>query len=300
MKISTAWSHQLGLNAVLLQQNKVNQAQLKLASGEKFLKPSEAPLDNAQVLAFQQRINQIKQFQGNLDAARQRLGLEETSLKSALDVMNRIKELGLQGLNGINNQADRNGIADEIDQMGAQLLSLANTKNANGEYLFAGMMNQQVPFKAGATPGAPFVYQGDSNQRKIQIDDGLTVADGDPGNKVFGPTTSTSADSVFDVIKTFTTQLRAGNPSAATLGQLEPHLQKMITTESSIGARLNLIEKQQNAHADYLLDMKTAKSRLKDLDYAIAISQFNQETLALQASQQAFAKVQNLSLFKFI
>ncbi|WP_198246054.1 flagellin [methane-oxidizing endosymbiont of Gigantopelta aegis] len=74
----------------------------------------------------------------------------------------------------------------------------------------------------------------------------------------------------------------------------------MITTESSVGARLNLIEKQQNAHADYLLDMETAKSRLKDLDYASAISQFNQETLALQASQQAFAKVQNLSLFQFI
>jgi len=296
MKISTAWSHQLGLNAVLLQQNKVNQSQLKLASGEKYLKPSEAPLDNAQVMAFQQRIDQVKQFQDNLDAAQQRLGLEETTLKSALDVMNRIKDLGLQGLNGINNQVDRDTIADEIDQMGAQLLSLANTKNANGEYLFAGMMSQQVPFKAGT----PFVYQGDGNQRQIQIDEGLTVADGDPGNSVFGPTTNTSADSVFDVIQTFTAQLRAGNPSAATLGQIEPYLQKMITTESSIGARLNLIEKQQNAHADYLLDMETAKSRLKDLDYASAISQFNQETLALQASQQAFAKVQNLSLFQFI
>ncbi len=296
MKISTAWSHQLGLNAVLLQQNKVNQSQLKLASGEKYLKPSEAPLDNAQVMAFQQRIDQVKQFQDNLDAAQQRLGLEETTLKSALDVMQRIKDLGLQGLNGINNQSDRNSIADEIDQMGAQLLSLANTQNANGEYLFAGMMSQQVPFQAGT----PFVYQGDSNQRQIQINDGLTVADGDPGNSIFGPTTNTSADSVFDVIQTFTAQLRAGTPSAATLGQLEPYHKKIITTESSVGARLNLIEKQQNAHADYLLAMETEKSRLKDLDYASAISQFNQETLALQASQQAFAKVQNLSLFQFI
>ncbi|WP_198246052.1 flagellar hook-associated protein FlgL [methane-oxidizing endosymbiont of Gigantopelta aegis] len=159
--------------------------QQPLASGEKYLKPSEAPLDNAQVMAFQQRIDQVKQFQDNLDAAQQRLGLEETTLKSALDVMNRIKDLGLQGLNGINNQADRDTIADEIDQMGAQLLSLANTQNANGEYLFAGMMSQQVPFQAGT----PFVYQGDSNQRQIQINDGLTVADGDPGNSVFGPTT---------------------------------------------------------------------------------------------------------------
>ncbi len=296
MKISTAWSHQLGLNAMLSQQGKVNQSQLKLSSGLNYLKPSEAPLDNAQVMAFQQRIDEIKQFQDNLKMGRQRLALEETTLKSSLEVMHRIKDLGLQGINGINNQSDLNTLADEIDQMGAQLLNLANTQNANGEYLFAGMMSRQIPFQSGT----PFVYQGDSNQRQIQINDNQTLPDGDPGNRIFGPTNNTSADSVFDVIKAITAELRAGNLQPATLGKLDATFEKIITTQSAVGARLNVIEKQQNAHEDYVLDIETAKSKLKDLDYASAISQFNQETLALQASQQAFAKVQDLSLFRFI
>ncbi len=296
MKISTSWSHQLGLNAILLQQGKVNESQLKLSSGEKYLKPSEAPLDNAQVMAFQQRIDQINQFQDNLRTARQRLELEETTLKSSLNVMHRIKDLGIQGLNGVNNQSDLDAIADEIDQMGAQLLNLANTQRPNGEYLFSGMMSQQIPFQSGS----PFVYQGDGNQRQIQINDNQRLADGDPGNSIFGPTNSTSADSVFDVIKEITAELRAGNPQASTLGKLDTTFEKIITTESAVGARLNVIEQQQNAHEDYLLDIETAKSELKDLDYASAISEFNQRTQALQASQQAFAKVQDLSLFRFI
>lgn len=296
MKISTTWSHQLGLNAILTQQGKVTESQLKLASGQKYLKPSEAPLDNAQVMAFQQRIDQIKQYQDNLQTGQQRLELEESTLKSSLDIMYRIKDLGLQGLNGVNNQSDLDGIADEIDQMGSQLLSLANTQNANGEYLFSGMMSQQIPFQSGS----PFVYQGDSNQRQIQLNDNQTIPDGDPGNSIFGPTNSTSADSVFDVIKSFTAELRAGNPQASTLGKLDKTFAKIVTTESAIGARLNVIEQQQNAHEDYVLDIETAMSKLKDLDYASAISEFNQQTQALQASQQAFAKVQNLSLFQFI
>jgi flagellar hook-associated protein 3 FlgL len=296
MKISTTWSHQLSLNAMLSQQSKVNQSQLKLATGLNYLKPSEAPLDNAQVMAFQQRIDEIKQFQDNLQMGKQRLELEETTLKSSLEIMHRIKDLGIQGINGINNQTDLDSIADEIDQMGAQLLNLANSKNANGEYLFSGMMTKQIPFQAGT----PFVYQGDSNQRQIQINDNQSLPDGDPGNSIFGPTNSTSADSVFDVIKEITNELRAGGLQASTLGKLDATFENIITTESAVGARLNVIDKQLNAHEDYILDIETAQSQLKDLDYASAISQFNQQALALQASQQAFAKVQDLSLFKFI
>jgi flagellar hook-associated protein 3 FlgL len=46
--------------------------------------------------------------------------------------------------------------------------------------------------------------------------------------------------------------------------------------------------------------MQTALSSLQDIDYASAISQLNQQTVALQASQQAYAQVQKLSLFNYL
>jgi len=40
--------------------------------------------------------------------------------------------------------------------------------------------------------------------------------------------------------------------------------------------------------------MKTVLSATEDLDYAEAISKFNQQTVSLQAAQQAFAQVKNI------
>jgi flagellar hook-associated protein 3 FlgL len=46
--------------------------------------------------------------------------------------------------------------------------------------------------------------------------------------------------------------------------------------------------------------MQTLLSATQDLDFTEAISRFNLQTVSLQAAQQAFAKVQDLSLFKFL
>ncbi len=296
MKISTAWSQQLGVNSMLLQQAKVTQSQLQLAKGTKILTPSDDPAAASRVIAFQQRIDQVGQYQRNIDTAKQRLGLEESTLQSALDVMNRLKDLGIQGLNGINNASDKKAIAAEFDQLNAQLLSLANTQGANGEYIFSGFLSKQVPF----TVGSPYSYNGDDNQRKIQISDTRKVADGDAGNSIFGPTGSSAGDSVFDVIKKFSDELKAGTPQASTLGKLNTTFENIISTQSSVGARLKAIDLQSQSHDGYLLDMQSALSDTQDLDYAEAISRFNLQNTALQAAQQAFAKVQNLSLFNFL
>jgi len=296
MKISTAFNQQLGVNSMLTQQAKVLHSQLLLAKGTKILTPSDDPAAASRVIAFQQRIDQVGQYQRNIDTVKQRLGLEESTLQSATDVMNRLKDLGLQGLNGINNASDKKAIAAEFDQLNAQLLSLANTQRANGEYLFSGFQTKTAPF----TVGTPYVYNGDNNQRKIQISDTRQITDGDAGNSIFGPTSSSAGDSVFDVIKKFSAELKAGTPQASTLGKLNTSFDNINSTRSSVGGRLKALDFQSQSHDGYLLDLKSALSATKDLDYAKAISQFNLEKTALQAAQQAFAKVQKLSLFNFL
>jgi flagellar hook-associated protein 3 FlgL len=50
----------------------------------------------------------------------------------------------------------------------------------------------------------------------------------------------------------------------------------------------------------FTLAVTDVRSTLEDLDYAEAISRFNQQMTALQASQQAFVKIQDMSLFNFL
>ncbi len=84
------------------------------------------------------------------------------------------------------------------------------------------------------------------------------------------------------------------------LSDLDAALENFLQIRTSVGARLNALDDQENQNEKYSVDMQSVLSKTQDLDYAEAISRFNQENTALQAAQQAFARVQNLSLFNFL
>ena len=64
-------------------------------------------------------------------------------------------------------------------------------------------------------------------------------------------------------------------------------------------ARLAL-DRQREVNESVNLQVQQNLSVINDLDYAEAVSRFEQQRLGLQAAQQAFAKVQGLSLFNYL
>jgi len=287
---------------MLDQQSRLNQTQLQMNAQKKILTPSDDPAAASRIIDLNQSIKQTEQYQSNNDTARQRLTLEDTVLQSATDILQQINELSIQGLSDTNSAA-RPTIAAEMTGLNQQLLGLANTKNANGEYLFSGFKSTTQPFTQNA--GA-YSYVGDTNQRSIQIGETWQIADGDYGSNVFGMPTSGalpapgSIPNIFEVIDKFVTDLRANTPNSASLADISSVLNNIVTVRSSVGTRLNTLDNQQAFNTDHVLNTKTALSATEDLDYVEAISRFNQQTLALQASQQAFAQVKKLSLFNYL
>ncbi len=75
------------------------------------------------------------------------------------------------------------------------------------------------------------------------------------------------------------------------------HLSKART---DIGARLNTLDIQEQQHEDFNLSLSKARSNFEDLDYSKAIIEFNENSRALQASQLAFGKTKDLTLFNYI
>ena len=116
--------------------------------------------------------------------------------------------------------------------------------------------------------------------------------------------------SIFDTIKSAIGWLAAGptpaNPVQHSvdysdiLGQLDNALNHMTSRRTDAGARLQLIESQENHHLDAQLYLSAGQSRIEDLDFAKAISAFEQSKVALQAAQQTFIQVKNLSLFNYM
>ncbi|WP_428775418.1 flagellar hook-associated protein FlgL [Vibrio sp.] len=75
------------------------------------------------------------------------------------------------------------------------------------------------------------------------------------------------------------------------------HLNKART---DVGARLNTLDIQEQQHEDFKMTLAKSKSNFEDLDYAEAVIEFNENSRALQASQQAFGKTKDLTLFNYI
>ncbi len=74
----------------------------------------------------------------------------------------------------------------------------------------------------------------------------------------------------------------------------------METSRAEVGARLVAVDSAASARADLDLELSTSLGDLRDLDYAEAISRMNQQLTGLQAAQQAYSRIAQLSLFNFL
>jgi len=183
MRISTSQIFQQGLSAMLEQQSKLMQTEQQLATGRRILVPSDDPAGSAQMLDLGQAVAVTKQFQENVKSAKERLGLEDSTLDSVTGLLQRVRsELAVQANNATQTNDTRAAISLEVQQRLNDLLSLANTRDANNEYLFSGYKGQVQPF---AKTNTGFSYSGDQGSRYLQIGPTTQVATGDSGSDVF-------------------------------------------------------------------------------------------------------------------
>ncbi len=183
MRISTAQLFQMGIKSVLDQQNDLTRLQTQIASGKRIENPSEDPAGAVRILDLRQAIETTTQYQENINMVRQRLSQEDTTLNSLGDVLQRVRELAVQGNNDTLTAADRGSIAVEVRQRLDDMLALANTRDANGEYLFSGFRSNTKPFSAQVD--GSYLYHGDQGQRFLQVSPTRQVADRDSGSAIF-------------------------------------------------------------------------------------------------------------------
>jgi len=170
MRISTRQIYTQGIEAFQQQQQKLAQLQHQISSGVRLNKPSEDPAAASRVLELEQDVSVNLQYQANINLAEQRLVQQDSVMKSYANLLNRVRELAIQGNNGPLDPASRNAIAGELDQRLSELYSLTNTTDANGDYLFAGFQNANLPFTPATTGSIDHVsFNGDAGTRSIQI-----------------------------------------------------------------------------------------------------------------------------------
>ena len=300
MRISTIQLFQQRVDAMLAQQQQLSKTEMQLATGKRVVSPSDDPAASLRNLQLDDRRTQNVQFLENIDRAQGRLELEETALANGVDLLQRVRELAVAALNGSNSPGDLQAIEVEVRSLLDGLVGAANTRNANGEYLFGGYQTGGVPFSDNGS--GVISYSGDRGTLHLQVSATRQLAVADNGADVFMaiPAAGGGTVSVFDVVNDFANALASAAPQSATLTDLDTAMENLLAVRADVGARLRAVDEQRDINQSFNLVIEREQSDIMDLDYTEAVARFNRELLALQASEQVFSKVQGLSLFNFL
>jgi flagellar hook-associated protein 3 FlgL len=166
MRISTAWLFSSGAATISRKQAEMAKSQEQLSSGKRVLTPSDDPIAASNALTAEQSRALAEQYLRNQGMAQSSLGLAESALGQVGDVLQQARTLVVSAGNGSLGPKDRASLAQELRGTLETLLSLANTGDGAGGFLFSGYQDSVQPFVHGASGIA---YQGDQGSRTLQV-----------------------------------------------------------------------------------------------------------------------------------
>jgi flagellar hook-associated protein 3 FlgL len=277
-----------------LQRNiaKSEKIQEQLSSGKQINRPSDSPTGTVSALQLRTESRANEQYLRNAQDGLGWLDTVESSLSSASTLLNRVRDLTVQGLNtGSGNAQSREALAVEVDQIREQLLSHANTKYLDRP-VFGGTTAGSAAYDATGT------YVGDEGQTMRTVSAGTKVRVDTNGPQAFGA----GPTGVFGVLTDLAAAMRSGDDAALTAGlnNLDGASNVLRTAMSDVGARYNRINQAKESAQDRLLSVTAQLSDIEDIDLPKTIMEMQLQQTSYQAALAASAKVIQPSLIDFL
>lgn len=293
MKISTAQFFRTNSEAMSKGQFEVSSLQAKLGAGKQLISPSDDSSKANLISRFQSSLERQDVYRQNIESAKTRLTSEETALTSITAVFQRASEIAIMGANGTMVAEDRAVLGAEIEELRKELIRLGNTRDINGEYIFAGNRINSPPYVENGS--GDVAYVGDYGRLSINVSDTRSIAINTLGSELLRPDEFSAILSLEQGLKT--NDLSLLNES---IGQLKDSSDRISVSFGSMAGRFSALNSQEELLEDTSLRIQQIISENKDLDYAKAITELSKESLALQALQASFTKISQLTLFNFM
>ncbi|WJV60943.1 flagellar hook-associated protein FlgL [Pectobacteriaceae bacterium CE70] len=319
MRLSTTTIYQQNLSSITNAYSKYQESALQLSSGKRVNTPSDDPIAASQAVILSQTQASSSQYATARDSATNSLSLETTVLEQVTDVIQNVQTLIVEAGNTTYSDADRQSLSTELQGYKDQLLSLANSTDSNGNYIFAGYQTDTEPFVMDSSGNV--TYAGGSVAISQKVDSSRTMATGDTGSDVFmslasGYTTepdgSTSESNIFNTIDTVLEALdisldNAGSDTTITDNYtalldkgnrgMSNSLDNVLTVQASVGSKLNELTTLDSIGDSRDILMSDKMSDLVDADIYETYSEYSLRQVALQAAYGAFSSLKDLSLF---
>lgn len=302
IRIATSTIYQNSTQSIMADQAAVMNTTAQLSSGKQINTPADNPVGAAIASSLQSDISQLGQFKSNQTQAGSLLNMGSSALTQVLNVLQSVRTTMVQAGSSTNSPAQYTAMTAQMQQNLQQLVTLANSGDGQGGYLFGGSVNNTPPFSQS---GNAVTYHGDSINQQLQVSASSTVQSKYSGQSVFLglPNGNGGTQSLFQVVGNAISALQSSSPVSQTGGiltQVDQAISAIGTSQASMGAAMQAVTAYGNINASQTLQDQTQSGNIVDTNYAQAASQLSQQQTQFQAALQSYSAISKLSLFNYI
>lgn len=304
MRISTNTLFDSGIQKITSLQADQSRLQGQISSGKRFTTPSEDPIAAARVLEISQQKEMNATYANVRTVAKTNLETVESSLTNITNLLVAAQSSLVGAGNGAYSNLERGFVATDLKNSLDALVSLANGKDAYGNYLFAGFKSETAPFTANASGAA---YNGDSNVQQLKVDAQRLMNVSVSGEQLFlanGNDVFATLNDIVNLLNTpitdATTQAAFSSGLANAINKMQTAVDNVMNVRADVGSKLNELDNLDISGQDRDLQYAKSLSDIQDLDYADALSEFSKNQTIMEAAQKSFSSTAQLSLFDFI
>jgi flagellar hook-associated protein 3 FlgL len=283
------------------QHTKIAKLQAQLSAGKKNVTPSTDVKATTASLKLSEVISGQQDDIAILKSVKAGYKEEEVIMMSMSDMMIRMQDISIAARSDTYSSSDLDIFAIEVEGYMNDIRGLANSRDSNGHFMFAGTKVTTLPFTKNVA--GTVIYNGNQTESKLELDTGYKLPLSISGNKLAGIITrgATKID-MFQVMQDFVTSLKTSNKAGVdtAIDELKVVSSNLAKNLVDNGLRQNLVDQRRDIGEGKIVIYKGLLSDAQDVDYASAITQLSADMLALEAAQSTFAKVSQLSLFSFL
>lgn len=300
-------------------QGRMDKLQDQLSSGRRITRPSDDPVGIENALRYKSSISHVEQWKNNTKEGISYLDTVDDTLAEMTSMIQRAKDLALEGANGTYSLEDRKKMSIEVDQIKEQLMQFANTR-VGTKYVFGGTANVE-PYPPGATPGVT-PWAGSNDVMKFQVGSNLSVDVSVNGQNLFGvgweyaeilPATtpptyeySNTGDQtkigMIEILDKLSADLKDASMPKLDLSitDLEKQADSIVDFRAELGARQNRMDSIYAQLDSTVANLSNSLANVLYADIAATLVDFKATENVYQAALSTGAKIIQPSLVDFM
>ncbi len=276
----------------------LSRLQEQISTGKKVNRPSDAPAGARQILSLRSETFRLDQYSSNVKTATQSLNFNSSTLQGTANILQRIQELTMQGVNSTTDSDGRKAIASEINQLVESVLQSANSTRL-GRYIFAGTKTKTVPFVAtrnGSGDISAVTYNGNLEKIEYKVGVNATAQVNQTGKEAF------IDNKLFSSIINIRDSFAAGTAVAAQseLDNLKGAQTSVLNLIAKSGGVANTLELTDNKITDIKLSLNEMLATTESADITELVLKLKEQENIYQASLASGSMIFNTSILNYL